>query len=490
MDHSPFLVEPFEFDGHDDELDQEDERRQSHKPPRATRRSARRPPHRPIHAALHPFALSSPCVCPVHGTEFVRWVQSSLNKLAGTSLQVSGVMGASTRQALRQFQRGHHLPDDGIAGPDTVQAVRDALRPGSAAPSAGAASELAGESDAFETLDLEAPAGAVAAPATSIAALEAMNCQLLCAASLTYQTSSDDPSMYEGLAARAGFAVAKVNGARRIQVQVITGTHPIDQCLVGAVGKGDVVLAFRGTVSTSGPDWLNDVEAVLVPFARVPGVRIHKGFRDSLESFYGRGLVAAIKSRLGMGGRLYITGHSKGGALAHLAALLLRTRHPDIPLGGVISFEAPRSGDASFVTAYQAAGIIALRYEFQNDIAPHLPPTGLFAKGLDALLLTNPILAASLKGWYRKAALNLDYQHVGALRFIDWNGNVVGDDPKLEAQRVLNLTKQLAIVASGGAALVLPQIAKWHAIGCGPLPTDTSGTWRALCKSQSCPAPT
>jgi len=66
---------------------------------------------------------AAPCICPAHGTEFVRWVQSSLNQLLGLRLRVNGVMNRTTRNALRNFQTQEGLPNDGIAGPETENAL-------------------------------------------------------------------------------------------------------------------------------------------------------------------------------------------------------------------------------------------------------------------------------------------------------------------------------------------------------------------------------
>lgn len=69
---------------------------------------------------------SAPCVCPAHGTEFVRWVQSSLNRIQGLRLRVNGIMNRATRNALRNFQQREGLPTDGIAGPETEKALIEA----------------------------------------------------------------------------------------------------------------------------------------------------------------------------------------------------------------------------------------------------------------------------------------------------------------------------------------------------------------------------
>ncbi len=72
----------------------------------------------------------APCTCPVHGTEFVRGVQSSLNQVLGLRLPVTGIMNAATRSALRRFQQQHGLTADGIAGPETKRALVEARKPG------------------------------------------------------------------------------------------------------------------------------------------------------------------------------------------------------------------------------------------------------------------------------------------------------------------------------------------------------------------------
>lgn len=60
------------------------------------------------------------------GPDYIRWLQSSLNKLLGLRLAVDGTMGPATRSAIRSFQRQNGLLADGMVGPVTEQAlVRD-----------------------------------------------------------------------------------------------------------------------------------------------------------------------------------------------------------------------------------------------------------------------------------------------------------------------------------------------------------------------------
>ena len=55
--------------------------------------------------------------------DYIRWLQSSLNKLLGLRLTVDGIVGSATRSAIRSFQRQSGLLADGIVGPVTEQAL-------------------------------------------------------------------------------------------------------------------------------------------------------------------------------------------------------------------------------------------------------------------------------------------------------------------------------------------------------------------------------
>ena len=67
------------------------------------------------------------------GSERVRWVQDSLNRILGLRVPVTGVMGPETRSAVRSFQKQKGLPVSGILGPDTEKALLDARYPTDAA---------------------------------------------------------------------------------------------------------------------------------------------------------------------------------------------------------------------------------------------------------------------------------------------------------------------------------------------------------------------
>jgi hypothetical protein len=64
-----------------------------------------------------------------HGNA-VKELQRALRSLGSTVGTIDGVFGASTERALIAFQTAHHLSPDGVLGPATRAALRNALRPG------------------------------------------------------------------------------------------------------------------------------------------------------------------------------------------------------------------------------------------------------------------------------------------------------------------------------------------------------------------------
>jgi hypothetical protein len=236
---------------------------------------------------------------------------------------------------------------------------------------------------------------------------------------------------------------------------LVGGLDDINACLVGVNGDG-VIVAFRGTLhfdihdASSLLDWAEDFNAGLISVPGIPG-QLHHGFWNALNAsnLWDR-LLAQVQTLLAGPGNLplHIAGHSKGGGLAHLAAM--RFHAAGLTPQAVYTYAVPRVGDQDFADAYNQA-IMAIRYENRNDIVPHLPLRGWLQTALAHL----PAMAG------RAQLLHLwDYADVGTLHFIRWDGTIVGDSRLLELERVVRLTALLTTLNFG-------QIVADHTSDCG-----------------------
>jgi hypothetical protein len=252
----------------------------------------------------------------------------------------------------------------------------------------------------------------------------------------------------------------------------LAGQDEINACLVGTTGDG-VLVAFRGTLPLDGPftvakllDWVNDLNAEPVVGGGLPG-EVHEGFLGSLESLWMdvRDEVKKQQAQAGAAAPFFITGHSKGGGMAALAAL--RFRMQEGLTAKVVTFAAPKPGNKAFADAYNAV-MDHTRYEFAEDVVPHLPPSAPFL----GVLATLSFLGRRL--------INLeqyDYERVGSLMYITRSLDIVPDpDNSLLDERRRRI---LELILAGH----LQQIADDHRSACG------YGYISALCPSGVCPTP-
>ncbi len=289
-----------------------------------------------------------------------------------------------------------------------------------------------------------------------------VQCRLLCASVCAYSVQSDatvTPAQpyYDA----AGFA--------RAPTAFVAGADAINACLVATTGDG-VVVAFRGTLPPGSPDreqtvrdWMNDLDAELIQPDGMPG-RVHEGFWNALDSLW-TGVLAEAQRQIGAAGsgcELLITGHSKGGAMAHLAAMRFKLERGITPM--VRTFAAAHPGSVDFATAYASYFADSVRYEYADDIVPHLPPSLAFRHMFAAVPFVQPFVQR----------LDLDYAAAGSLQFIDWSGAIEPDSSTLPFTRFEHLATQ---IASGGFERVVAD----HESGCG------GGYMTAVCPDGVCP---
>lgn len=179
-----------------------------------------------------------------------------------------------------------------------------------------------------------------------------------------------------------------------VDAMFIRSTVFVVQSLDGRV----VIVCYRGTEPANLVNWLTDVdiypETIAIPFPAAAGeYEVHGGFyrnvratRFEVVSTVQRALEG--RSVLPGGGEvaqrceaLYLAGHSLGGALAALLAVMVATEpgyEPMArPLRAAYTFGQPIVGSDALAEACDAhpfLGSRVLRYVYGNDVVTRLPP--------------------------------------------------------------------------------------------------------------------
>ncbi|MGC9670603.1 lipase family protein [Planosporangium sp. 12N6] len=160
-----------------------------------------------------------------------------------------------------------------------------------------------------------------------------------------------------------------------------------------------VILCFRGTQPLDFINWLTDAdvnpETVPVPFADPPvSFAVHGGFYRNVRAVRhevihalhraldGRSVRAKGKAMPQRMEALYLTGHSLGGAMAALMAVMLRTEPAYRPLArtlrAVYTYGQPMIGEPGLAAACDNDEFLhdnVVRYVYGSDVVPQLPPT-------------------------------------------------------------------------------------------------------------------
>jgi triacylglycerol lipase len=157
----------------------------------------------------------------------------------------------------------------------------------------------------------------------------------------------------------------------------------------------DIVCVFRGSDKIE--DWFANFEAVRDP-GPLNGTLVHEGFQDALFP-----AVIAITNAIDIIGasdkRIWLTGHSLGGALSSLyAGMMLENGYS---IYGIYTFASPRPGDDMFADTLNTFMASGPHYRVVNDgdIVPHLPPEPFFSHPGKRILLNYRSRETSKSAW-------------------------------------------------------------------------------------------
>jgi triacylglycerol lipase len=159
----------------------------------------------------------------------------------------------------------------------------------------------------------------------------------------------------------------------------IASTH----CFVasGPVVSGTkvVTVAFAGTDPVSLANWISDFDA------RLQATGTAEGYAVAAEVVWPR-LQVLLGNCVPPNGKVYVTGHSMGGALAALTAERISTElHLDV--AAVYTFGMPRPGNQALADRYnQRLGSCTYRLVHGDDLVPTVAPSRLGFRHLGRLL--------------------------------------------------------------------------------------------------------
>jgi triacylglycerol lipase len=186
---------------------------------------------------------------------------------------------------------------------------------------------------------------------------------------LAYET--DEPDKIKNILTSFGLALVEGGVVVRESKTVlpVASTH----CLVASHPKA-VIVAFAGTDPVSLANWVSDFDAHLDQDTGTAD-----GYRVAADVVW-EDLVRLLAGPVAAGRKIFVTGHSLGGALAALIAERIHTELPGAvdAVEAVYTFGMPRVGNQIFADRYNPhLGMRTYRFVHGDDIVPTVAPSDL-----------------------------------------------------------------------------------------------------------------
>jgi hypothetical protein len=138
----------------------------------------------------------------------------------------------------------------------------------------------------------------------------------------------------------------------------------------------EIVVVFRGTNGADFENWITNIEAVSSPYPGVTGGRVHTGFILAYNDVKAQvaNAVLALKTDY-PDAKIFVTGHSLGGALAVLAAADFKNKFFSETSITLYTYGQPRVGNEAFSDfIFSQLDGSYVRVTHYDDMVAHAPP--------------------------------------------------------------------------------------------------------------------
>jgi triacylglycerol lipase len=192
----------------------------------------------------------------------------------------------------------------------------------------------------------------------------------------------------------------------------------------------DLYVVIRGTKTPL--EWLDDFTATPVAFnpnGQSWG-KITRGF-DAIYEYIGPEIIKALGDYKNGGGSLnsvFVTGHSLGAALAHIAAGGICAQFGNQPVS--YTFSGPRAGEAQFAAAFAKAQLTTWRLFNTEDIVPTVPPAAIQMASPNMGMHGFTPMTQALSSFVQLSAVG--YQHVGYPLAVTFHSDLVADNHNMD----------------------------------------------------------
>lgn len=131
-----------------------------------------------------------------------------------------------------------------------------------------------------------------------------------------------------------------------------------------------IIVAFRG--SSNIQNWIINLSFNQIAYSRCTNCKVHNGFHTGWNTVKAT-VHSHIQSLMALhrDSKIYITGHSLGGALAVISAPEIKEAFGNIT--EVLTFGQPRVGNSEFAAWYASVATLN-RVVHYGDLVPHVPP--------------------------------------------------------------------------------------------------------------------